>query len=261
MFDGGRFRHDARSSPSHSVTAEWSAVLSGGALAFSAVRSDQLHTAVTEPLAEWIAIGSPVVDQSRWDVRSDSPIEQRPDQRDLGRIGAVDIDDQRQAGSIDQEHEIGALATLGRTGEIAPFSAEANVPSAKPCAQSMSTCRSQPTPRLVPHAVVGPFDKASPTSDVRGERPRQVFAPRTASKHPQDAFQAASHVGHWVTAPRSGCQHFEKIRDQQQLPVRQLRLRKIRVGFHTAPACRRDRTRFRRHLSSSDTQLHSKTFS
>jgi len=108
----------------------------------AAMRADQLDPAGCQSLAEWIAVGGAIVDETPGNVRSDRLVNQRLDQIHLGWAGAVDIHGQRQTASVDKDHELGALAAFGGTNAITPFFAEANVPSAIPSSQSTAPCRS-----------------------------------------------------------------------------------------------------------------------
>src|SRR5206468_2950860 len=83
-----------------------------------------------------------VVDQPVGNLSRSRLIQQPLDQRDFGRAGGVYVDCERQAVSIDEEHELAAFAAFGGTNAITPFFAAANVPSAKPSFQLISPCSS-----------------------------------------------------------------------------------------------------------------------
>lgn len=123
-------------------------------------------------------VGGPIVDEPVRQTSDDRLLQQRLDQSDFAGTGAIDVDGERQSGAVDQEHELRALAALGRAVVIAPFLAAANVPSAKPSSHSTSPCRSSfkiSRRHAVPHALVRPLLEASPTSDVRRERAWQIL--------------------------------------------------------------------------------------
>jgi hypothetical protein len=104
--------------------------------------TDQFNVVSGQTLSQRIAIGGAVIDEPSGNEGRDCLIQQWLDESNFRRGGAIDVDRQRQASAVDQKHELGSLSPLGRTNQITPFFAEANVPSAKPCSQSTSPCRS-----------------------------------------------------------------------------------------------------------------------
>ena len=83
-----------------------------------------------------------VVDQSARLGTQNAFFEQRFDQRHFVGTGSWDLSAQRQTTAVDEDHDLGALATLGLTYAEAPFFAEENVPSAIASCQSMRPRRS-----------------------------------------------------------------------------------------------------------------------
>jgi hypothetical protein len=128
--------------PAFTIPPERSAVLRGRSFAAAAMRTDEFDAALGQACAERIAVGRPIVDQPVRQSIDDRLLEQRLDQSGFTEASAVDVDRERQSGAVDQEHELRALAALGRAVVIAPFLAAANVPSAKPSSHSTSPCRS-----------------------------------------------------------------------------------------------------------------------
>jgi hypothetical protein len=128
--------------PPLAVPTQWAAILSGRPSAASAMGTDQFDAVSGQTLSQRIAICGAVIDESSGDEGGDGLIEQRLDESNFRGARAVDVDRQRQAGTVDQKHELSALAPLRGTNQIAPFFAGANVPSAKPCSQSISPRRS-----------------------------------------------------------------------------------------------------------------------
>lgn len=110
--------------PAASVATELSAVLRWRTDASLAVRADQFDIALSEPLTQWVAVGGAVVNQPTRNMQREGRVQERLDQVDFSVVGRVDVNRQRQP-----------LAAAGRPNAIAPFFAEANVPSAKPSSQ------------------------------------------------------------------------------------------------------------------------------
>ncbi len=123
--------------PASLVAAEGAAVLSLRTAAILPMRADQLDAASRQSLAQRIAVGGAVVDQSLEAATEHATIEQRFDQRDLGWRGAGHDGSQRRAVSVDQEHDLGPLAAFGLPDAQTPFFAGANVPSARASSQSI----------------------------------------------------------------------------------------------------------------------------
>ena len=120
--------------PAPAKAAQGPAVLRGRSLSAAAMRAYQLDVAIGQPRAKRVAVGGSVVDQAVGHVGSDRLVEQRLNQSDFRGTCAIDVDRQRQAGAIDEQHELAALAALRGAYAIAPFFGEAIVPSAKPSA-------------------------------------------------------------------------------------------------------------------------------
>src|SRR4051794_40408592 len=116
--------------PPLTIASEPPTVLGWRANASPAMWADQLNVAISQPLPQRIAIRGAVINEPSGNVGSDCLIQQRLDKSHFRRARAFDVDRQRQAGAIDQEHELGSPAPLGRTDPITPFFAGANVPSA-----------------------------------------------------------------------------------------------------------------------------------
>src|SRR3569623_2758824 len=126
--------------PALSVATQGATILCGRADSPAAMWTDELDVACAKPFSHGITVGSAIVHESIGNVARDGAIEQRLDQIHFGHTRTFDIYAERKPAAIDQEHELGALAALRRTNEIAPFFAEANVPSAEPCRQSIPPC-------------------------------------------------------------------------------------------------------------------------
>src|SRR5947207_690569 len=107
--------------PPFSITPQWPSVLGCRPYSATAMGADQLDAAFSQALPERITVSRPVVDEPVRYMRCDGLIEQRLDQRNFGGTGGVYVDCERQAVSIDKDHELAALASLGGTNVIAPF--------------------------------------------------------------------------------------------------------------------------------------------
>src|SRR5437773_1347299 len=116
--------------PAPAIAAELPAVLSGRLDAVLSVRTHEFNAAFGQPCAQRVAVGGQVIDQSARLIAENSLRKQRFDQRHFVRTGAGDLSAQRQTMALDENHDLGALATLGLTYAQAPFFAEENVPSA-----------------------------------------------------------------------------------------------------------------------------------
>lgn len=128
--------------PATSIATELSPVLRSRSDTAFAVWADQVDVAFGESVAERIAVGGTVVDQLVRNVGSDRRVEQRLEEIHLGVVGCIDCDGQWQPSGVAENHDFGSLATSGLADAIAPFFAEANVPSAKPSCQATWPLRS-----------------------------------------------------------------------------------------------------------------------
>lgn len=125
------------------IPFEHTAILSVMACPSSfAMRADELDAIPGQQIAQRIRIGSAIVDQSRSVLVEDMIVEQRFDQPHFGGAGTVNVDSQRQALPIDQQHQLAALTTLGWADAFAPFFAGTNVASAIATCQSIRPFRS-----------------------------------------------------------------------------------------------------------------------
>lgn len=129
--------------PALTIAFQHASVLCGMPLAAAfAMRTDELDAIPGEPITERIAVGSAIVNQSRRVLVQDMIVEQRFDQSHFGGAGAVQIDGQRQAPTVDQQHQLAALAAFCRADACAPFFAGINVASAIATFQSTRPFRS-----------------------------------------------------------------------------------------------------------------------
>lgn len=123
--------------PSTAVASKLTSVLGRWSNTIAAVRTDEIDAPIGQPLAERIAVGGLVVDELIGDVSCCRRIQKWFDKIYFGMIGSFDVDCQRQALPVREDHDLGSLAALGLTYAIAPFLAGENVPSAKPSCQSI----------------------------------------------------------------------------------------------------------------------------
>src|SRR5262245_55389121 len=125
-----------------SVSAQLAAVLPNWLRAVDAMRTDQVDALGCQAIAQRIAVGLFVEDQAMNTPPQESAFEQRFDQRDFVRAGTVNVGRQRNADAINQQHDLGAFATLGLAYASPPFFAEDNAPSAIAWSWSMCSRRS-----------------------------------------------------------------------------------------------------------------------
>lgn len=129
--------------PALAVALEHATILRG--VSFSAafaMRTDELNALVGETIAQRIGVGGAIIDQSGSVLFEDVMVEQRFNQADFGGAGAVEVDPQRQALAVDQQHQLAAFTPLGRADAFAPFFAGINVASAIATSQSIRPFRS-----------------------------------------------------------------------------------------------------------------------
>lgn len=129
--------------PSLAVALEHTSVLSVMPLSSAlAMWRDELNAIAGQSITQGIGVGGTVINQS-WSVLvKDMIIEQRFDQPHFSRAGAVEIDPQRQAVAINQQHQLATFATLSGANTFAPFFAGTNVASAIATFQSTRPFRS-----------------------------------------------------------------------------------------------------------------------
>src|SRR5271170_2366919 len=117
--------------PAPPVTPKCSPVLSRWAFASSAVGTDQFDAPLCQALPQGVAVRGSVVDQSLWASAQNALVQERFNQLNFSRTGAGDVDAQRRAAAIDEEHDLRPFAAFGLTDAKSPFFlAGANVPSA-----------------------------------------------------------------------------------------------------------------------------------
>lgn len=117
--------------PTLTIALQHTAVLSVMSLSAAfAMRTDELDAIFGESIPQRITVRSAVVDQSWRVMIQDMIVEQRFDQSHFSRAGAVQIEGQRQAPAVDEQHQLAAFTPFGRTNACAPFFAGINVASA-----------------------------------------------------------------------------------------------------------------------------------
>src|SRR5271170_687774 len=112
------------------VSSKGTPVLSGGSFAAPPMRTDQFDAPFVQALSQRIAIRSSIIDQSLGTFAQHTLLQQRFNELYFRRAGAGNLDAQGGAVSVDQEHDLRALATFGLADAKPPFLAGANVPSA-----------------------------------------------------------------------------------------------------------------------------------
>ena len=83
--------------------------------------TDQFNVVSGQTLSQRITIRGAVINEPSGNEGCDCLIEQRLNESNFRGARTIDVDCQRQAGTIDQEHDLGTLAPLGRTNQIALF--------------------------------------------------------------------------------------------------------------------------------------------
>jgi hypothetical protein len=114
--------------PPSCIASKWAAILCLGAGSPGSMRADEFDLALSQLGPQLVAIGSLVVDQPVWNT-SNRAVKQWLDQLDFSGRGAGDVNGQWKTVTVDNEHELGSLPSLGLTNISAPFFAGQNVPS------------------------------------------------------------------------------------------------------------------------------------
>lgn len=115
--------------PAMPIPPETAAVLSRRLLAVLPVRADQSHAATFQRITQPIRVGGLVVQQTLRPLSGDLNLHQCFNATDLGMTGGGGQAGDRRSPSIDQEHDLGALAAFGIADVGTPFFAGENVPS------------------------------------------------------------------------------------------------------------------------------------
>ena len=135
-------RDGSLDNPSVSVPPEFSTVLSRPAFASPAVRAHEFCSAFLETLSKPVRVGRFVVQQMIGHAFADPNIEQRFHRVDLGVVGGEREHRQRDAVTVNHQHQLAAFASFGLTNVKAPFFAGENVPSPAACDQCSKFRRS-----------------------------------------------------------------------------------------------------------------------
>lgn len=118
--------------PAATVAPQGSAILWRGPRPSRAMRSDQLRPAPGEYLPQGVAVISLVTDQTRKaGTRYADIVQHRLQEPGFSRRSAVDVQSQRRALAVGDQHHLRAFAPAGRPDLVAPPFAEANVASTK----------------------------------------------------------------------------------------------------------------------------------
>ena len=137
--------------PASLVSAQLASVLGWGFDAVGFVRADQFDSPLFQAFAQRVGVGGFVVDQSfgvlaRPTASAGSghgyPVERRLDQRRFVRGRRGELNSQRNTLAACHHHPLRTLATFGFSDGVAPFFAEAKLPSAKVSSQSNRPCSS-----------------------------------------------------------------------------------------------------------------------
>jgi hypothetical protein len=94
------------------------------------VRTDQFDAPLGQAFSQGVAVGGSVIDQSLGTLAQNPLLQERFNQLDFRRAGTGDVDAQRSAAAVDQEHDFRPFAPLGLADAKAPFLAGEKVPSA-----------------------------------------------------------------------------------------------------------------------------------
>lgn len=128
--------------PASSISTKAAAVLGPRFFAIASVRADQLDALASQPLAQRIAVGGQIVDQTFGAPPEKASFQQGLDQSDFMGAGAGDRRSQRDPAAVGEHHDLGSLAAFGLADQIAPFFAGENVPSANDSERLIRPCRS-----------------------------------------------------------------------------------------------------------------------
>ena len=116
--------------PTSFVASKWSTVLSCRAFATASVWTNQLDATLCQPLSQGITVGRFVINQSLGAFAHGALVQERLNEVDLRRTGTGDVDAERRAAAVDEEHDLRPLAAFGLADTKPPFLAGENVPSA-----------------------------------------------------------------------------------------------------------------------------------
>src|SRR5512141_52268 len=116
--------------------------------AILAMRTDQQHSTLTQPPAQWIAVVSPIGnDPQRATLRPPRACARHRDLRQcalgqshFSRAGRNQSASQRNTLAVDHHHPLRAFAALGFADALAPFLAGAKLPSRNDSLQSSRPC-------------------------------------------------------------------------------------------------------------------------
>jgi len=130
--------------PTTAVSTQHTAILGRGLASVLAVRTDQLDAASMQSLSQGIAVVGPVGDESSRFGLGAAPAGTRYahlqecalHQGHFRRRRSVQVVSQRNTLAVDHHHPLRALAPLGFSDAVAPFLAEAKLPSMKLSLQS-----------------------------------------------------------------------------------------------------------------------------
>jgi hypothetical protein len=116
--------------PATFISAKGPSILSRGPFASSSMRTDQFDAPLGQSFPQRVAVGGSIIDQSFGTLAQNPLFQERFNQLDFRRAGTGDVDTQRSAAGVDQEHDLRPFASLGLANARAPFLAGENVPSA-----------------------------------------------------------------------------------------------------------------------------------
>ena len=134
--------------PALAIALEHSAILSRMPIAAAfAMRTNELDAVIGQAITQRIAVRGAIMNQPGCVWIENMLIQEHFDQTELGRAGAVEVNSQRQAFAVDQQHQLAARvwknrAPFGRPNAFAPFFAGINVASAIATFQSTRPFRS-----------------------------------------------------------------------------------------------------------------------
>ena len=136
--------------PSSLITPQFAAILIFHLLLIFTVRADQVNASFSQSFTKRIAVVSFVGNNPNWIFpRATSPISgnsnlfnRRFQQFYLTRRGRIEMSTERDSLAIDHHHPLRTFSAFGLSDALAPFFAEAKLPSANVTSQSSCLCSS-----------------------------------------------------------------------------------------------------------------------
>jgi hypothetical protein len=164
--------------PSSLVSPQFASILIFLFLIIFSIRADQFNASFSQSFTKRIAVVSFVSDNPNWIFsgttsplsRNCNLLNRRFQQFHLTRRGRIEMSTERDSLAIDHHHPLRTFSAFGLSNTLAPFFAEAKLPSAKVSSQSNWLCSSSSDKNL--RQILS----QTPCSSHRCNRRQQVLA-------------------------------------------------------------------------------------